>query len=134
MAKLGRVIALMAMFATPAAGQSSIEVLKVDPVELSGSYDPALTEACRSWSLSKAEVVAFFSLAQEYEISPYGSYYQTPCSIAGELKGADGVWTYRINGGATAVWTRGAVTRYWGCGRPGCEKLVILPTDFMEGK
>lgn len=133
-AKLGRAFILTALFVTPVAAQPSIEILRVDPVEVTTENDPALSEACRSWSLSKAEVAAFFNLAQEYEISLYASYYQTPCSIAGELKSGDEVWNYRINGGATAIWTRGDVTRYWGCSKPECEKLVILPTDFMQGE
>lgn len=133
-AKLGSALILTALLMTPAAAQPGIEILRVDPVELTAEKDPALSEACRSWSLSKADVAAFFGLAQEYEISPYASYYQTPCSIAGELKSGDEVWNYRINGGATAVWMRGDITRYWGCSKPECERLVILPTDFMEGE
>lgn len=127
---IGRsLIFLIAAFAAP-----SLEVLRVDPVEVSADNDKAMIEACRLWSLSKEQVAEFFSLAQEYEISPYASYYQTPCSITGELKSGAEVWSYRINGGATAVWMKGDVTRYWGCSKPECEKLVLLPTDFMEGE
>lgn len=131
---IGRsLIILMAAFAISAAAQPSIEVLSVNPVEVTADTDKSLLEACRSWSLSKAQVTEFFRLAQEYEISPYASYYQTPCSITGELKSNGEVWSYRINGGATAQWMRGDITRYWGCSKPECEKLVLLPTDFMRG-
>lgn len=126
-------IILLASFTTLAVAAPSIEVLRVDPVEISADNDKSLLEACRSWSLSKEQVAEFFRVAQEYEISPYASYYQTPCSITGELKSGGEVWKYRINGGATAVWMKGDVTRYWGCGKPECEKLVLLPTDFMRG-
>lgn len=124
---------LMAVFTTSAAAELSIEVLSVDPVEVTAERDKVLIEACRSWSLSKEQVAEFFRLAQKYEISPYASYYQTPCSITGELTSSGEVWKYSINGGATAVWMKGDVTRYWGCSKPECEKLVLLPTDFMRG-
>lgn len=127
-------IILLAAFTTSTVAAPSIEVLRVDPVEISADNDKALLEACRSWSLSKEQVADFFRLSQEYEISPYASYYQTPCSITGELKSVGEIWKFSINGGATAVWTRGDVTRYWGCSKPECEKLVLLPTDFMEGE
>lgn len=131
---IGRsLIILMATLATMAAAEPSIEVLRVDAVEVTADTDKSLLEACRSWSLSKAQVTEFFRLAQEYEISPYASYYQTPCSITGELKSGGEVWGYRINGGATAQWMKGDITRYWGCSKPECEKLVLLPTDFMRG-
>jgi hypothetical protein len=126
-------IILIAVFATTATAHPSIEVLRVDPVEVMADPDKSLLEACRSWSLSKAQVADFFGLAQEYEISPYASYYQTPCSITGELKSGGEAWSYRINGGATAQWMKGDITRYWGCSKPECEKLVLLPTDFMRG-
>lgn len=131
---IGRSLIILLMMATSAAAEPPIEVLKVDPVEVSADNDKALLDACRSWSLDKVQVAEFFSLAQEYEISPYAIYYQTPCSIAGELKSGGEVWKYWINGGATAVWIKGDVTRYWGCSKPECEKLVLLPTDFMEGE
>lgn len=125
-------IVLLATSASAAAG-SSIEVLRVDPVEVTADNDRALIEACKSWSLDKDQVAEFFRLSQEYEISSYASYYQTPCSITGELKTGGEVWTYWINGGAIAQWMKGDVTRYWGCSKPECEKLVLLPTDFMRG-
>lgn len=126
-------IILLTASATAAAAEPSIEVLRVDPVEVTADNDKALVEACKAWSLSKEQVAEFFRLAQEYEISPYASYYQTPCSITGELKSGGEVWSYWINGGATAQWMKGDVTRYWGCSKPECEKLVLLPTDFMRG-
>lgn len=128
----GRIwIILVAAFATTSAAEP-VEVLRVDPVEVMADNDKSLVEACRSWSLSKEQVADFFRLAQEYEISPYASYYQTPCSITGELKGHGETWKFWINGGATAQWIKGDVIRYWGCSKPECEKLVLLPTDFMR--
>ena len=52
-----RLIIPLTASATAAAAELSIEVLRVDPVEVTADNDKALVEACKAWSLSKEQVV-----------------------------------------------------------------------------
>ena len=70
-------------------------------------------------------------LSERYEESPYGRFYQVPCSIPGELEAQGRAWNFQINGGATATWRSGDETRYWGCSDAQCADLVLLETDLM---
>lgn len=119
---------------TKSGGEDSqrVSALQVaDPV-YSGSSDAPLQSACSQWRLSPEQVEQFFNLSSPYPGSPYSSFYQVPCSISGSLEAEGRVWTFEINGGATATWHAGEEVRYWGCSAEACDDLVLLPTDLMQ--
>lgn len=84
------------------------------------------------WHLAPSQAERFFKISERYEESPYEAFYQVPCSISGELQVERSSWDFQINGGATAIWTSGDETRYWGCSDEQCADLVLLPTDLMD--
>lgn len=88
--------------------------------------------ACMEWRLVPTQVERFFKLSDRYEESPYSAFYHVPCSISGELQAEGHSWSFQINGGATAIWTSGEETRYWGCSDEQCADLVIFATDLMD--
>ena len=111
---------------------SSPEVIEVADAEYTGEAGDPLEAACRDWRLSKGQVAEFFRLSQRYEQSPYTGFYQLPCSISGRLRSEGAIWDFTIGGGATAIWSNGGQTRYFGCSADACEPLVLLPADGMD--
>lgn len=92
----------------------------------------ALLGQCRAWTLTPEQAGRFFALSEEHLESPYSEFYQLPCSIAGNLVQDGKAWKFRINAGATAVWTSGAETRRFGCSAPSCAEFVLLMPDGMN--
>lgn len=107
-------------------------VMDVASPEYSGEPGDPLEEACHAWTLSKAEVEAFFSLADVYEDRPYGHFYQVGCSISGHLQVDGHVRRFAINGGGIAIREGEAGLRYLGCSDTRCAPLLLLPTDGMD--
>lgn len=95
-------------------------------------HDEGIAHACSSWALDAKQIESFFKLSEEYKETPYGMFYQVPCSISGELKSSGEVWQFSINGGATATWSRKGEIRHWGCSVKECERLVIIAADSMD--
>lgn len=99
------------------------------------AFDPhneATLRECRSWALTADQVEMFFKLSTEYEEFPYSQFYQLPCAITGRLSDGRTAWDFRINAGATAIWTNGKEKRYFGCMAAACESLVLLMPDGMD--
>lgn len=112
--------------------QGDIQVLEIGRARYLGSPDAPQQQACASWKLSPQQVLQFFRRSSSYSNNPYSSFYQVPCSISGSLEAEGRVWTFEINGGATAIWHAGDEVRYWGCSAEACDDLVLLPTDLMQ--
>lgn len=111
---------------------AGIQVISAAPPSYDGAPGDALQDACQAWELSAQQVDRFFQLSESYPSNPYSGFYQLPCSVSGELQAEGKVWTYEINGGATATWRAEGETRYWGCSVMECERLVLMPTDSMN--
>ncbi len=114
----------------------SFEIKEVKPSKFQaegGAQDEALAEACAKWRLTKEQAQRFFKLSKSYQDSPYSEFYQLPCSIEGVVEAEGKTWEFTINAGATAIWSRGEEVRYFGCSAPGCEPLVLMMPDGMEG-
>ena len=93
----------------------------------------AVATACATWRLSSEDVAAFFSLSEEIsQREAMKHYYRLPCSISGRLTLDGKSWDYAINAAATATLASGGQVRHFGCSSEQCEKLVLLPTDFMD--
>ena len=138
---LGLAACLAAMLlATACAGPAQrhsdssldIHVLEISPADYHGPSGHPLQEACRSWTLSTRQVESFFQLSDTYPEVPYSRFYQVGCGISGQLRAEGRRWTFAINGGGTATWHAGGVTRYFGCSISGCSPLLLLPSDGME--
>lgn len=86
---------------------------------------------CQAWELTPGQAQKFFMLSTRYPESPYSEFYQLPCAIEGRLTENGKAWNFRINAGATGVWTSGSERRFFGCTAPACEELVLLMPDGM---
>jgi hypothetical protein len=120
---------------TASKASPSLEIKDIRSSTFQGGedhQDKALAEACASWQLTKAQAQQFFQLSTPYKESPYSEFYQLPCSIEGVVEAEGKTWDFNINAGATAVWSRGAEVRYFGCSAPACEPLVLLMPDGMN--
>lgn len=109
-----------------------LRVVDVNGPRYGGDEELPLETVCRNWRLSDHEVATFFLLSEQYEESPYSSFYQVPCSISGALEADGKAWDFVIGGGGTATWSDGNETRYFGCSAQACEPLVLMPTDLMD--
>lgn len=118
---------------TPKNNGGQIQVVSVGSAVYGGLAGAEEETWCKNWRLSTAQVEQFFRVSTHYEENPYSLFYQVSCSISGELRADGKTWQFAIEGGGTATWVNARTTRYWGCGAPQCEPLVILLTDFMEG-
>lgn len=114
------------------SSDQAARVIHVAAPQYEGSIGGSEEAACLGWRLGPSQVERFFKLSERYEESPYAAFYQVPCSISGELEADARSWTFQINGGATAVWTSGDETRYWGCSDEQCADLVLIATDLMD--
>ena len=117
---------------TRPSSDHAVRVIRVGTAQYEGTAGGGEEAACRKWRLSASQVERFFSLSKSFEDSPYSAFYQVPCSIRGELQAQGRVWDFQINGGATAVWTSGEQTRYWGCTDEQCAGLVLIAADGMD--
>ncbi|MGY0620435.1 hypothetical protein [Lysobacter sp. A378] len=111
---------------------AGIQVISAAPPRYDGAPGDALQDACQAWELSAQQVERFFQLSEPYPSNPYSGFYQLPCSVSGELQAEGKIWTFEINGGATAIWRAEDEARYWGCSVEECEPLVLMPTDSMN--
>lgn len=118
----------------PTPEGAPIVAASVDKVRYSGAPNDPLQAACRRWTLTPLQVERFFAISQRYSDSPYGSFYQLPCSISGKILAEQRAWEFDINGGGTATWVSGNEVRYWGCSAKECEPLILLLTDGMSGE
>lgn len=120
------------------ATASGIAVLKVRPAvytpDSTHAPDAALAGKCAAWSLSAQDVARFFNASREYPDGTHDAFYSLPCSISGTLQEKGKTWSYEINAGATATWTRGTVTRRFGCTDAVCAPLVLMMPDDNSGK
>ena len=114
------------------SSDDAVRVIRVAAAKYEGTVGGSEKVACDGWHLGTLQVEQFFRLSERYEESPYGAFYQVPCSISGELEAVGRSWNFQINGGATAIWTSGSETRYWGCSDQQCANLVLLATDLMD--
>ena len=114
------------------SSDGAVRVTRVAPVQYEGSIGGSEKPACMGWDLGPSLAERFFEISERYEEIPYEAFYQVPCSISGELEAEGRSWNFQINGGATAVWTSGDETRYWGCTDQQCADLVLLATDLMD--
>lgn len=109
---------------------------KMDPGSMSDPNEAIVANECKAWKLKPQQAAEFFRLAKEYPPdAPVGvnhDFYQLPCSIEGQLIAPDGAWNFRINGAATATWSRGDKVRIWGCNDPACKPLVLLMPDGYD--
>ena len=109
-----------------------VRVTRVEAAKYEGTVGGSEKAACDGWRLGTLQVEQFFRLSEPYGASPYGAFYQVPCSISGELQAEGRSWDFQIDGGGTAIWTSGDETRYWGCSDQQCANLVLLATDLMD--
>lgn len=109
-----------------------VRITGIAPANYNGTARDDLRNACQAWELSAQQVERFFQLSEPYPSNPYSGFYQLPCSVSGELQAEGKMWTYEINGGATATWRAEGETRYWGCSVEECERLVLMPADSMN--
>ncbi|MEL1266367.1 hypothetical protein [Pseudoxanthomonas putridarboris] len=85
-------------YSPDAESAASFEVIRVDAPQFQAGGDEALKPVCEDWRLSSEQVERFFSFSESYEQSPYGQFYQVPCSISGELRDEGKTWQFKING------------------------------------
>jgi len=85
--------------------------------------------SCRSWSLDKSQVEAFFDLSQPLAEGELHRFSWLPCSISGRLEAEGREWDFEINAAGTSVWRSSDETRLLGCSQAACEAFVILMPD-----
>lgn len=120
------------------ATAGGITVLEVRPAvyipDSTHAPDAALAGRCAAWSLSAEDVARFFSASREYPDGTHDAFYALPCTISGTLQAEGKTWSYEINAGATAIWTRDSVTRRFGCTDAVCAPLVLMMPDDNSGR
>lgn len=116
----------------PLSPDTASKVTQVGSARYEGTAGSDEEKACRDWRLTAQEVENFFRLSERYDENPYSQFYQIPCSISGKLNAGEKSWDFVIGGGATATWTDGKETRYWGCAAKACAPLVLMPYDGMN--
>lgn len=131
---LGAVAMLTACAGTPATqpAPGTMRVLDVERPRYHGAVGDPLEKACDAWALSPSQVETFFALAMAYPDRPYTQFYQVGCSLSGRVHRDGREWRFAINGGGTATLQAGDTLRHFGCSAPGCEALLLLPSDGME--
>lgn len=86
--------------------------------------------SCKEWRLSAKQIEKIFSLSGRYKDNSVtmGYYwYWFPCEISGEIMENSKVWHFVINAAATATWSDGKKTIYWGCSKEECDRFFIMP-------
>ncbi|HGB3317827.1 TPA: hypothetical protein ACIVBD_004471, partial [Salmonella enterica subsp. enterica serovar Wangata] len=92
--------------------------------------EPGDRNLCNKWVLNASQIEKIFLLSDKYkEMSDTmtGFWLWFPCEITGELICNKKKWHFSINAAATAEWSDGKETIYWGCSREKCDDMFILP-------
>ena len=94
---------------------------------------------CSKWTLNARQIEKIFSLSDKYkEMSDIMTEFWLwfPCEITGELVYNKKKWHFSINAAATAEWSDGKETIYWGCSREKCDDMFIVPypkKNYIDG-
>ncbi|EDW0823306.1 hypothetical protein ABX050_003128 [Salmonella enterica] len=111
---------------------ADMKILKINQSHYMSPYnkEPGDRNLCNKWVLNASQIEKIFSLSDKYkEMSDTmtGFWLWFPCEITGELIYNKKKWHFSINAAATAEWSDGKETIYWGCSREKCDDMFILP-------
>ncbi|EEE2004615.1 hypothetical protein CI266_005071 [Salmonella enterica subsp. enterica serovar Kotte] len=84
---------------------------------------------CVNWNLNQRQIEKVFLLSDKYKEESdimEGYWLWFPCEISGELMENNKKWHFIINAAATASWSDGKNTIYWGCSKEECDDMFIL--------
>ena len=127
--RLSRAWLVFAMVSVAAAGSSNgQDPLKLGDIAITERGADANGEFCRDFSLTPAQVSAFFSRARLVDASAlHGSFDHLPCYIRGTAVWKDQPATWEIRAGGTGMLTvKAGMPRLYGCS--GCDDL------FAQGR
>lgn len=101
---------------------ADMKILKINQSHYMSPYnkEPGDRNLCNKWVLNASQIEKIFLLSDKYkEMSDTmtGFWLWFPCEITGELIYNKKKWHFSINAAATAEWSDGKETIYWGCSR-----------------
>ncbi|EAU8701423.1 hypothetical protein EJ824_24300, partial [Salmonella enterica] len=99
---------------------ADMKILKINQSHYMSPYnkEPGDRNLCNKWVLNASQIEKIFLLSDKYkEMSDTmtGFWLWFPCEITGELIYNKKKWHFSINAAATAEWSDGKETIYWGC-------------------